>query len=216
MTDLLRPLPGPSWRERATTVLAAARARPALAACGAVIAAVAIGVAYFAFGARSSPPPLTLPKAPHAASTTPTSTSDVVVDVAGAVSRPGVVRLANGARATDAVAAAGGAARDADLDQVNLAARVSDGDRVYVPRRGESVPPPLAASGPDAAKAGPIDVNSASADQLDGLPGVGPATAAAILEYRTKHGRFRAVDELLEVPGIGPAKLATLRPRVRV
>ena len=122
----------------------------------------------------------------------------------------------------DVVEAAGGPSPDADLDQLNLAAKVGDGDRVYVPRRGEALPAqastpgagPVAAGGP--AGAGPVDLNTATAEQLEALPGVGPATAAAILDYRREHGRFRSVDELLDVRGIGEAKLAALRPKVRV
>jgi competence protein ComEA len=195
-----------------------ARARPALAAAVAAASVAAVAFVFVAIGPKSSPPPLTLPRAPHVdqAATTNTSSAEVVVDVAGAVVRPGVIRLTSGARVNDAVAATGGPAPDADLDQVNLAARVADGDRVYVPRRGESPPPAAAASGSAAAKPEIVDINAATPDQLDGLPGVGPSTAAAIVEYRTRHRRFRSVDELLDVPGIGPAKLATLRPRVRV
>jgi len=217
VTDLLRPSPSPSWRERLSSATAAARARPALAAGAAVALVAAAAFVFVSSGPGSSPPPLVLPKAPHTdTATTVTSSSEVVVDVAGAVARPGVVRLQSGARVTDAVGAAGGPSPDADVDQVNLAARVADGDRVYVPRRGESAPPPAAGSSGSAAKAGPIDINAATAEELDGLPGVGPATVAAILEYRTRHRRFRSVDELLDVPGIGPAKLASLRPKVRV
>src|SRR5205814_4602523 len=137
-------------------------------------------------------------------------------DVAGAVLRPGVVRLGGPGRVIDAVAAAGGAAPDADLNMVNLAAKVADGDRIYVPKRGES-PPPFPSGGASATQtsSGAVVLNSASPEQLDALPGVGPATAKAIVEYRTRHGRFRTVDDLLSVPGIGPAKLATLKPLVR-
>ena len=143
--------------------------------------------------------------------------SIVVAHVAGAVARPGLYRLGGSPRIADAIDAAGGPATDADLDQVNLAAPVADGERVYVPRRGES-PPPVAGAGggPSAAAAGPLDLNTATAEQLEDLPGVGPSTAAAILAYRQEHGRFRSVDELLEVRGIGEARLAELRPKVRV
>jgi len=219
------PVPG-SARDRppaSFTVAVLARAtferdgRGPLAAGAAVALVAAAAFVFVSSGPGSSPPPLVLPKAPHTdTATTVTSSSEVVVDVAGAVARPGVVRLQSGARVTDAVGAAGGPSPDADVDQVNLAARVADGDRVYVPRRGESAPPPAAGSSGSAAKAGPIDINAATAEELDGLPGVGPATVAAILEYRTRHRRFRSVDELLDVPGIGPAKLASLRPKVRV
>ncbi len=129
----------------------------------------------------------------------------------------------------DLVTAAGGLLAEADVDRLNLAARVVDGTRVYVPRRGEPGPPPEAAVGgsdpavgggaaaaPAGAPAGPVDLNTATAAQLDTLPGVGPATAAAILTYRARNGRFRSVTELLEVPGIGPAKLEAIRPLVVV
>jgi competence protein ComEA len=126
-----------------------------------------------------------------------------------------VYRLGDAARVADALDAAGGAAAEADLDALNLAAKLSDGERVYVPRKGEVGIGPgqsLGASPP----AGPLDLNTATADQLDDLPGVGPATAGAIISYRTEHGRFRSVEQLLEVRGIGEAKLASIRSKVRV
>jgi competence protein ComEA len=196
--------------------VAAARARPTTAVGIGVAVVAAVAAALLVLRPHSSPPPLVLPKAPHAAAPATTAPAgDLVVDVAGAIVRHGVVRVGAGSRVGDALAAAGGPSADADLDQVNLAARVSDGERVYVPRRGEAVPPPQAAAPGSDAKPGPVDLNTATADQLDTLPGVGPATASAIIEYRTRHGRFRSVDDLLDVPGIGPAKLASLRPRVR-
>jgi competence protein ComEA len=215
VTDLLRPSPPPSWREHLSEAVAAARARPAVAAAIAVVAVAAGIVGLVVFGHRSQPPPLTLPRASaQAAPATPTTSVDLVVHVAGAVRSPGLVKLPSGTRVGEAITAAGGPAPDADIDQVNLAARVGDGDRIYVPRRGEA-PPPVAAGGGSTAKPGPVDLNSATPEQLDALPGVGPATANAIVQYRTRHGRFRTVDNLLDVPGIGPAKLSTLRPLVK-
>ena len=109
------------------------------------------------------------------------------------------------------------------MEQLNLAARLSDGERIYVPRKGEAAPAVLAAPAPaggaakaGGAPAGPVDLNTATAEQLEALPGVGPATSKAILAYRASHGRFRSVTELLEVPGIGPTKLEALRPLVKV
>jgi competence protein ComEA len=146
------------------------------------------------------------------ASTT-TTASFVVVYVAGAVAIPGVYTLGIAARVTDAVEAAGGPIADANLDVVNLAAIVIDGERIYVPRVGETVPvvignAPLVA---DTTPSGPVNVNSATADQLDVLPGVGPATAAAIVAHREQHGPFQTVEQLGDVRGIGPAKLDALR-----
>ena len=147
-----------------------------------------------------------------------TSASVIVVYVAGAVVTPGVYTLSPASRVTDAVIAAGGSGPDADLDVVNLAATVHDGERIYVPTIGEAVPavigdPPT----PDSTMpVGPVNVNSATPEQLDVLPGVGPATAAAIVAHRDRHGPFQSVDQLGEVRGIGPVKLDALRGLVTV
>ena len=141
--------------------------------------------------------------------------AEVVVHVAGAVVSPGVYRLSDGARTVDAISAAGGARSDADVARVNLAARLSDGLRVYVPMIGEAAAPIVDGSS-DATPQGPINLNTATADQLDALPGVGPATATAIIAYRRDHGPFGSVDALLEVPGIGPSKLAQIRSLIVV
>ncbi len=133
--------------------------------------------------------------------------AQLVVDVAGAVRRPGLYHLAVGTRIADAVAAAGGATAKADITLVNLAAPLADGEQVLVPARGAAA---AAASGTPSPTA-PLDLNTASMEQLDALPGVGPATAQKIIDYRQTHGPFRSVDELEAVPGIGPAKLAQLK-----
>ncbi len=152
----------------------------------------------------------------------------LVVHAAGAVVNPGVYVFGPGARIADLVAAAGGLRPDADVDRVNLAAELVDASRVFVPRRGEPVPVTVpvelgAAAGSREPEPGgstgasePIDLNAATVEQLDDLPGVGPATAAAIVEHRTKIGRFRSIGQLLDVPGIGEAKLAALRSKVSV
>jgi competence protein ComEA len=147
-----------------------------------------------------------------------TPAGEVVVHVAGAVATPGVRRLEAGARVIDGVEAAGGALPDADLARVNLAAPLVDGQQVYVPRRGEVPPVPLPGAGTDPAGSpgGPVDVNSATAEQLDELPGIGPATAEAIIAHRDEHGPFASVDDLLDVRGIGEAKLEQLRDLVTV
>jgi competence protein ComEA len=144
----------------------------------------------------------------------------VVVHVAGAVRNAGVYRLRVGARVNDALARAGGATSRADLSQVNLAAKVEDGRQVLVPRRMPAAAVAAPASGGAAAAPGqpavPVSLNTATLEQLDSLPGVGPATAQKILDYREEHGGFGSVDELGEVPGIGDVRLAALRDLVRV
>ena len=115
----------------------------------------------------------------------------------------------------DAVNAAGGLQSDGDSSRVNLAARLTDAMRVYVPAVGESAVPAVDDSG-QAASSGPLNLNQATADQLDALPGVGPATAAAIIAYRRDHGPFQSVDQLRDVHGIGASKFEQIRPLVTV
>ena len=138
---------------------------------------------------------------------------DVVVDVTGAVRRPGVYRLPVGARVTDAVERAGGASGSATLEAINLAARLSDGQQVVVPERG---PAGAAAAVAGAAEEeGPISLGSASVAQLETIDGIGPVTAGDILEYRDQHGGISSVDQLDQVPGIGPATMEALRDRLQ-
>ena len=137
------------------------------------------------------------------------------------MARPGVYRLDDGARVADLVAEAGGPTPEAHLDAVALASKLVDGQRVYVPRVGEVVPAavgsdPAAVGPPAPSPASPLDLNTATAEQLDQLPSVGPATAAAIVAHRDRNGPFRSVEALLEVRGIGPVRLDELRPLVRV
>jgi competence protein ComEA len=145
-----------------------------------------------------------------------------VVQVAGAVHRPGVYRLGAGRRVDDAVRAAGGAQPQADLAGVNLAAKVSDGQQVIVPATGAAGAPgtgpagSAGGAGAGAAAGQPLNLNTATPEQLDQLDGLGPATAQKIVAYRQAHGGFRSVSELDQVPGIGEKKLAALKDRVRV
>jgi len=144
----------------------------------------------------------------------------VTVHVAGAVRRPGVYRLRAGARAEEAVRRAGGARGRADLSAINLAAKVEDGRQVLVPRRGPTGTAPASSPGTTAAAGGPpsapLNLNTATPEQLDTLDGVGPATVAKIVEYREAHNGFGSVEELGQITGIGPKRLASLREQVQV
>ena len=137
--------------------------------------------------------------------------------VVGAVRRPGLYRLPQGRRIADAIARAGGATRRADQAAVNLAAPLADGQQILVPARVSPVAAGGGAGGGGtggdggSAAAGPLHLNTATADDLDGLPGVGPVTAQKILDYRRQHGAFSSIDELDAIPGIGPKRLADLR-----
>ena len=138
----------------------------------------------------------------------------LVVHVVGAVRRPGLYRLADGARTADALRRAGGATRRADLSLVNLAAPVSDGTQIVVPKRAPPAESGAAPPADEAAAAGPVHLNTATLEQLDELPGVGPVTAQKIVDYREQHGAFSSVDDLDAIPGIGPARLEQLRELV--
>ena len=132
----------------------------------------------------------------------------LVIDVAGAVRRPGLYRLPQGSRIADAVARAGGLTRHADSNLVNLAAPLADGEQVLVAARGVGAAAGLPGGG---AQSGPVDLNSASAEQLDGLPGIGPVTAQKIVAYRQAHGPFTSLDDLDGISGIGPSRIENLK-----
>lgn len=142
--------------------------------------------------------------------------SRLTVDVAGAVRRPGVYRMAAGARVEDALKRAGGATAHADLSQINRAAKLEDGRQILVPRRPSRAVPASAPATASATPAQPVNLNTATLEQLDTLDGVGPTTAQKIIDFRTAHGGFGSVDELDQIPGIGEKKLAALREQVRV
>ena len=150
---------------------------------------------------------------------------EVFVDVGGAVASPGLVRLTAGARVNDAVAAAGGMTSEADAAAVNLAAKLEDGQKVYVPAKGESAAPsgsPAAggtgASGGNASGSGGslVNINTATVEELDELPGVGPATAQAIIDERESNGAFTSVEDLMRVSGIGEKKFEKLASSICV
>jgi competence protein ComEA len=186
-----------------------------LAAYGAALAAVVLlGAWYLSRGAGPAPE---TPPAAIEVERDDRRTESVVVHVAGAVRRPGVYRMRANARVDDAVGRAGGATRQADLSQVNLAAQVEDGRQVLVPARVRAAAAGGAApAGTPAAPGVPLNINTATLEQLDELDGIGPTTAQHILDYREEHGGFGSVEELGEVPGIGDVRLASLRERVRV
>ena len=177
-----------------------------------VVAAAAIVLLALAGRMLRRPDHPGVPAPIHVATAAAPRPTVAYVDVVGAVRRPGLYRVGKGARVAEAVARAGGVTRAADVELVNLAAVVSDGEQVVVPRRGSAVP--SAASTGGTAPSGPVHLNSATLEQLDALPGVGPVTAQKIIDYRKQHGGFGSVAELDAVAGIGPARLADLRPLV--
>jgi competence protein ComEA len=138
---------------------------------------------------------------------------DVVVDVAGAVARPGVYRLPSGARVVDAVRRAGGPLRSALLSAVNRAARLADGQQVVIPQRGPGGATTAAAT--TAGDDGPISLGTATPEQLDTIEGIGPVTATDIIEFRDQHGGLASVEQLNQVSGIGPATMEALRGRLQ-
>lgn len=156
------------------------------------------------------------PDAIVAETTEPERPAQVVVHVVGAVRNPGLYRLDEGSRVADAVALAGGPTAKANLLAVNLAAPLADGTQVVVPKAGAPVAAPgsSSATGAAAASQGPIRLNTATAEELEAIPGVGPVTAQRIIDYREQNGPFRSVDDLDAVSGIGPKRLEQFRELV--
>lgn len=158
-----------------------------------------------------------------AASTPESVAVSIFVHIDGAVVAPGVYELTGAhPRVNDAVIAAGGLAEDADTSALNLAAVLSDGEKIHVPRQGEAVATEQtsseAALRPDAgpSSSGVININTATAEELDSLPGVGPSTAAAIVEDRERNGPFASLEDLMRVSGIGEGKFSKLKDQIRV
>lgn len=193
------------------------------------------GIAWFVL--KPSPVPIDayVPRITTVSATSsPMSPAIITVHVAGAVNSPGVYRLPSSARVVDAVASAGGALRSADLESINLAQTITDTEQIYIPVKKVSRPrvttaprlrpqrttpttaPVIIGGSAGAQPTRLINLNTATASELDSLTGVGPSTAKAIIAYRTKKGVFSKVEDVLNVPGIGPAKLAALRDQVTV
>jgi competence protein ComEA len=178
---------------------------------------------------RSLPRPVTIqasgggpgPAVAAAPSSPSPSPAVIVVDVAGWVRHPGVYEFTQGDRVIDAIERAGGGRRGADLTSINLAAILTDGEQIVVWRRGSGpgvVPgrSSIVGSGPSQGTEAMVNLNTATLDELESLPGIGPALGQRIIDYRDQHGPFRSVDELLNVSGIGEKRLADLRPKVTV
>ena len=230
-------LPEASWRARLTGMLAGAGRQGVAVALVALVALAAAAVLWL----RGTPSPAGaagpdpgggsvpaegsradgagLPKIDAGAAADTPATGTVAVHLTGRVRRPGVFRLPRGSRVMDAITAAGGATAGADLDTVNLARKLVDGEQIRVPARGERPVPPspgLPGPGPVAAATGaPVDLNTATTEQLEALPGVGEVTAARIAAYRDAHP-FRSVEELRQVDGIGERRFAQLKDLVAV
>ncbi len=197
-----------------------APSRRAVSAMAVVALAVAASTGWLLL--RNAPQPAVV--APAVARTLPVGTASpspvrvVLVDVAGKVRRPGVVRLPLGSRVGDAVRAAGGVPAGVDVGLLNLARPLTDGEQVLVGLGAVEAAPvsPGASGGAGSAGGSPVELNTATLADLDGLPGVGPVLAQRIVEWRTAHGPFTSVEQLRDVPGIGDRKFEDLRPRVRV
>jgi competence protein ComEA len=163
----------------------------------------------------SSPPlVITLQPRPTDEPATPTPAT-INVYVSGAVRKPDVYALPLNSIVKDAITAAGGATADADLDRINLATRLADQMQVYVPRQGEAAPPPSNGSSPDSPTE-KININTGSVEELDKLPGIGPAIAKAIIDYRTKYGPFKKIEDINAVKGIGDALFEKIKDQITV
>lgn len=197
----------------ATVPTAVSRSTALLGVCVALALLILVGQRLAQAGAASEPEVVAAPLEPV---TEARARAVLVVHVVGEVRRPGLYRLRDGARIADAVRRAGGAVRGADLAALNLAAPLVDGVQVLVPSRAtvDGTPSGDAGVGRGAARASIVSLSSATVEELDELPGVGPITAQKIVDYRAEHGPFASVDDLDAVPGIGPTRIEQLRDLV--
>jgi len=183
----------------------------------ATTAGSAVPVVQASFGASpGAAPAVAVASGSVTASASVSAAPTLIVDVAGAVRKPGVFEFQPGDRVIDAVERAGGALEKADLTLLNLAAPLTDGQQILVPKKGETPSGVPVAGGVSGGPTALVNVNSADEATLETLNGVGPVLAAAIIQYRTEHGPFASIDQLDEVSGIGPATLEDLRSQVTV
>lgn len=199
-----------TWRDRVEEAMVHTRENR-------LLVFVVVGVAFVSLlvWARSPEPRVAPPaRASIPVLAGPSATPELVVHVAGAVRDPGLYRFPSGARIADAIETAGGPLRSADLAALNLAATLTDGSQVMVPRSGVDAPVATDVPGSGAPSVAAVPLNSADQAALETIPGIGPVTASAILEHRDAVGSFASVDELLDVDGIGPATLEAIRPYV--
>lgn len=203
---------GRAWLD---DVIWRARARPGIALISVVASAILLFVGWWALGGESSPVEERLPLAGSAtvvaAAPTPTSRPGLHIHLAGEVLHPGLYRVEAGSRVADVLEAAGGPTPIGDVDRLNLAALLIDGQRIYVPAVGGS-----AEVADIQSPSGPLNLNLAAETELESLPGIGPSLAAAIVRHRVSHGAFISVEGLLAVPGIGEVTLDRLRDLVTV
>lgn len=210
-------MPGESIRERLSTL-----SRAELAGLVAVLLVTLGGAGLWYVRSLPRPVDVTTTTAPGSGTTpagatgSPSEEVVMLVDVAGWVRHPGVYEFAGDARVIDAIEAAGGARPGAQLESLNLAAQLVDGTQVLVLRQGAEAPAPVGGGGRGVVAGGLVNVNTATLDQLDTLPGIGPVTAQAIIDYRTESGPFTSVDQLDDVSGIGEVTLAEIRDLVTV
>lgn len=188
-----------------------ARASPGELALAVLLGAGLVGGGVFVYAqTRSSLPPPPIEKI----NPQPSPASVLVVHVAGMVQTPGVYELPEGSRVRDAIEAAGGVLGEADLDALNLAELVTDGIKIFVPKKGEALAG--AATGQQTSLGGKVNINSATQEQLEALPGVGPVLAERIIAFRKSKGRFTSLRQLMEVEGIGTKKYEALKSLVTI
>lgn len=214
--------PDLDWRRAPRLLADRLGVSPAAVVIGLLGVVAAAAGAWWSFRAPATAVEEILPFVDEVAVAVPSTSSTLplplVVHVDGAVAVPGVHEVVAGSRVVDAIDAAGGLTTEADRSRLNLALLVHDEQRIWVPRVGEEEPVVVAPTGggeSSSANGGAVDINSASAAELEALPGIGPSLAAAIVEHREREGAFGSVGELLDVAGIGPAKLEQLQPMAR-